>query len=59
MVGKHPKRIPREGVDRAGRTPLHYAAVEGTAADAIRLLSAGADPNARDNNGWSPLHVLN
>jgi len=56
MVGKHPKRFPRPGVDRAGRTSLHYAAGEGSVAEVTRLLGSGADPNAQDDDGWSPLH---
>jgi uncharacterized protein len=56
MVGKHPKRIPRPGVDRAGRTSLHYAASEGSVAEVTRLLRSRADANAQDDNGWSPLH---
>ena len=56
MVGKHPKRNPRPGVDRAGRTQLHYAAADGAVAEVVRLIEAGADPGAQDDNGWSPLH---
>ena len=56
MVGKHPKRTPQTGVDRAGRTPLHYAAAGGATAEVIRLVEAGANPSAQDDNGWSPLH---
>lgn len=56
MTGKHPKRRPRPGVDRAGRTPLHYAAGDGATAEAMRLLGAGADPNAQDDDGRTPLH---
>jgi len=32
MSAKHPKRKERPGVDRAGRTPLHYAAADGDVA---------------------------
>src|SRR5262245_48621151 len=47
MVGKHPKRTPRTGVDRAGRTRLHYAAAEGAVAEVIRLVEASANPSAQ------------
>ena len=56
MVGKHPKRNPRPGVDRAGRTPLHYAACDAVVSEVARLLASGADASAQDDNGWSPLH---
>jgi ankyrin repeat protein len=56
MVGKHPKRRARPGVDRAGRTPLHYAAADAVKEEVVRLLDSGADPSAQDDNGWSPLH---
>lgn len=56
MTGKQPKRKPKEGVDSYGRTPLHYAAADSKHDEVAKLLAAGADVNAQDDNGWSPLH---
>lgn len=56
MTKKQPKRTERPGVDRLGRTPLHYAANEGRTRDAASLLTERADPNAKDDNGFTPLH---
>jgi ankyrin repeat protein len=56
MTKKQPKRHDRPGIDRYGRTPLHYAAMDGDAAHAESLLKDGADPDAPDDNGWTPLH---
>ena len=56
MTGKQPKRKPRPGVDRMGRSKLHYAAMEGNTAQVRELLSAGADAGLPDDNGWTPLH---
>jgi ankyrin repeat protein len=56
MTRKQPRKLDRPGVDRLGRTPLHYAANEGLHDEATRLLEGGSDPSARDDNGWTPLH---
>jgi ankyrin repeat protein len=56
MAPKQPKRKQRPGVDEYGRTPLHYAAADGRVHEVARLLAAGANANAQDDNGWSALH---
>jgi ankyrin repeat protein len=56
MIGKWFKRNSVTAVDEFGRTPLHYAAVEGDLASVRRLVRDGADVNAQDKQGWSPLH---
>ncbi|OWZ04691.1 Transmembrane protein [Phytophthora megakarya] len=38
------------------RTPLHWAAISGSAESTDALLKAGADPNFQDVRGRSPLH---
>src|SRR6185295_18401314 len=56
MAGKQPKRKQRPGIDEYGRTLLHHAAADGQVLEVLRLLTAGANANAQDDNGWSPLH---
>jgi ankyrin repeat protein len=56
MSGKQPKRKKRPGVDRYGRTDLHYAAGEGDLAKVRTLLAFGAQVDLPDDNGWTPLH---
>ena len=43
-------------LDRAGRSPLHYAARDGDGVLCRTLLITGADPNLADSGGWTPLH---
>src|SRR5262245_51299589 len=56
MSGKQPKRKERPGVDRMGRTSLHYAALDGDAGGVRQLLASGLVADASDDNGWTPLH---
>jgi ankyrin repeat protein len=56
MAGKIPKKRERPGIDRLGRTELHYAASRGDVAGVQTLLAAGAKADLPDDNGWTPLH---
>ena len=42
----------------AGRTPVHHAAQRGDTGMLTILLAAGADPNAADTAGDTPLHLV-
>ena len=43
---------------RLGRTPLHYAASQKTGLSYItNLLKAGANIDAQDHSGMTPLHL--
>lgn len=44
-------------MDQAGRTPLHYAALEGRVDDLQRMIADGADVGATDNALMTPLHM--
>ena len=56
MTAKHPKRKERPGVDRAGRTPLHYAAADADIQLVRQLLATGLISGVSDDDGWTPLH---
>jgi ankyrin repeat protein len=56
MSGKTPKRKARPGVDRMGRTDLHYAANDGDLPKVVALIAAGCDVSLADDSGWTPLH---
>ena len=43
-------------LDRAGRSPLHYAALDGDADRVTQLIAAGWDVNQSDVDGFTPLH---
>lgn len=43
-------------VDKSGRTPLHYAALEDRASDVRALVAQNENPNAQDLEGFTPLH---
>lgn len=48
---------PRPRMDPAGRTPLHYAALEDDAEAIVRLLGTGISPDVADRHGFTPLHL--
>lgn len=43
-------------MDEGGRSPLHYAAMDDDVDEVRRLIADGADPNASDARGFTPLH---
>lgn len=55
MTRKQPKRKPRPGIDECGRTPLHFAAQARSFRVTEVLLTAGAEVEAQDRDGNTPL----
>lgn len=45
-----------EEIDRDGRSPLHYAALEDDRVLVQELVAAGADVDLADLTGMTPLH---
>ena len=43
-------------LDRAGRSPLHYAALEGDVEAADALITQGLAPGLPDHAGYTPLN---
>lgn len=43
-------------MDRAGRTPLHYAAFENDVPTIEALIASGSSPDVQDKQGLTPLH---
>jgi len=56
MTKKMPKRNIRPGIDKYGRSDLHYAIVENDEDKVMKLIQNGFDINLPDDNGWTPLH---
>ena len=49
-------RADIEAENKDGRTPLHLVSPSGQAETVHMLLHRGANANAKDKNGWIPLH---
>lgn len=44
-------------MDPAGRSRLHYAALNDDAAEVGRLIGEGESPDVQDDQGFTPLHL--
>merc|ERR1712166_1019424 len=57
VVDIYPDRVnAKKQGGQYGETPLHLAALHNRCEVAQILIAAGADLNAKSNNGWTPLH---
>jgi ankyrin repeat protein len=57
LLLENEKKIEIDGRNKKGRTALHLAIRNSNSAAAKFLLSNGANPNAADQSGFTPLHV--
>jgi ankyrin repeat protein len=44
-------------MDPAGRSPLHYAAMNNEVSEIQALVAAGVSTDVQDNQGFTPLHL--
>merc|ERR1711963_484799 len=52
------KTINLNKKNKRGETALQCACIKLDYLKAESLINEGADPNTRDNNGWTPLHEV-
>lgn len=48
---------PASCIDSLGRTPLHFSILNSQERCVRYLLTQGADPQAKDQKHWTPLHA--
>ncbi|XP_053975849.1 BRCA1-associated RING domain protein 1-like isoform X1 [Hylaeus volcanicus] len=60
-ISKKALRIPKTNINKPnakGETKLHAACLKNNEEHVKRLLAAGANPNTKDNYGWTPLQEV-
>ncbi|MPC33656.1 BRCA1-associated RING domain protein 1 [Portunus trituberculatus] len=55
VLGMSPKTVAINRRNTKGETLLHVACIKGDKEKVKQLLSEGANPNTKDNAGWTPL----